>query len=243
MSTFVLVHGGWHGGWCWDRVVPLLRRRGHLVLAPDLPGHGAERAPSIDGALPSPSERICDVLRRLDVPAILVGHSSGGMVITDVARHLPHRVRALVYLAAFLLPEGVLPPEVMRHDPESRLPAALVVNEQAGTVTVAPDRVREVFYADCSDEDVAWATERLVPEPLVRGTGAATATARPAGTRTPRIYIETLRDAALGISAQRRMCESMPCERVYSLDTSHSPFLSAPLELAAYLDDVAAQYG
>jgi pimeloyl-ACP methyl ester carboxylesterase len=236
VSTYLLVHGGWHGAWCWQRVAPLLREAGHVVAAPDLPGHGDDPTPlriqpGMDVA------RLREVLDALVETAILVGHSSGGMLISAVAAQRPERVRALAYLAAFLLPAGVSPPAMMRSDTESKLRAALVVDEFRGTVRLRHDALRDVFYNDCSDQDFTWARAQVQPEPLrppmPDAEAAVDDTELP-----PRFYIETLRDHALGPKAQRSMYTALPCRKVYSLDTSHSPFISAPRELADCLLDI-----
>jgi pimeloyl-ACP methyl ester carboxylesterase len=288
MSTYVLVHGGWHGAWCWQRVAPLLRAAGHRVVAPDLPGHGADATPLAAVTPGSDVQRVSAVLETLAEPAILVGHSSGGMVISAVAERQPDRVRGLVYLAAFLLPPGATPPGVMRDDTEAILASSLVVDELHHTVTVRDEALKEVFYGDCSDEDVAWARARLVPEPLRAPGPPPTAPAPPltalrpppapsipaaalapppapsipaaaaalppgapglsypparAAELPPRFYVETLLDRALGPAAQRRMYLARPCRKVYSLPTSHSPFLSAPAALADCLLDVDRSLG
>lgn len=239
MGTFVLVHGSWHGAWCWERLIPLLERGGHRVVAPDLPGHGRDRT-SLSA---QPSEdyvaRVVATLDAEDASAIVVGHSSGGMIIAAAAERRPERIAALVYLAAFLLPPGVTPPEVMRDDAESRLAAALVVDRARRTIAVRPELAREVFYGDCSDADAAWAVARLAPEPLIPPAAATAAPAEVAPASLPRFYIETLRDRALGPATQRRMVAALPCRRVYSLATDHSPFLSAPERLAACLVEIA----
>lgn len=240
MSTFLLVHGGWHGGWCWDRVVSRLTAAGHRALAPDLPGHGADRTPIEARPWEQYLPTLAAHLAAASEPAILVGHSSGGMLISALAEREPARVAALVYLAAFLLPPGVTPPEVMQDATESRLNTALVVDRERGVLTVRPDQLKAVFYHDCTDADTAWAISRLVPEPLVPR-GAEAAEAPPATPATaPRFYIETLQDRALPPAVQRRLYTALPCQRVYSLATSHSPFLSAPAQLAAHLLDIAA---
>jgi pimeloyl-ACP methyl ester carboxylesterase len=241
MSTYLLVHGGWHGAWCWQRVVPLLREAGHLVIAPDLPGHGDDPTPLAAVTPGSDVQAVSTVLDTLAEPAILVGHSSGGMVISAAAELRPRAVRALVYLAAFLLPPGVTPPMVMRDDTEAILGSSLVVDEVQRTVSVREEALKDVFYGDCSDEDVAWARVRLVPEPLrlpVTTPVALTAETPAATAELPRFYIETLRDRALGPASQRKMYLALPCRKIYSLQTSHSPFLSAPRELADCLLDV-----
>jgi pimeloyl-ACP methyl ester carboxylesterase len=244
VATFVLIHGSWHGAWCWGKVLPLLEVAGHTVIAPDLPGHGADRTPTTPDL---PVRYVPAVVKTLSAcfePAILVGHSSGGMLISAAAQLIPDKVAMLVYLAAFLLPPGITPPMAMRDDRESLLPQALVTDAAEGTVYVRPEWARPVFYADCTEEDARWATARLVPEPSI--TPAVTQIPRSSSSqevsvhRPPRVYIETRQDKALGLTAQRRMYETLPCERVYALDTSHSPFLSAPGDLAAHLEDLAS---
>ena len=239
MSTYVLVHGGWHGAWCWERLAPLLRPGGHTVVAPDLPGHGGNPTPPEWTHAGDEVAMLGQILETQPEPVIMVGHSSGGMLISAAAEQRPSAVRGLVYLAAFLLPPGVAPPEVMRTDAESGLNAALVVDREGGTVSIRPDALRDVFYGDCSDEDVAWAVSRVVPEPLRPPMPQLPATsATPAPNAVPRFYIETLKDRALGPAAQRRMYTALPCRQVYSLETSHSPFLSAPRALADCLLDI-----
>jgi pimeloyl-ACP methyl ester carboxylesterase len=246
MATFVLVHGGWHGAWCWERVVPLLCQAGHRVVAPDLPAHGNDSTPLADRPFERYVPIVCEVVEAQVEPVILLGHSSGGMIISDVARQRPEHVAALVYLAAFLLPPGVAPPAMMRDDTESLLPASLVVDHERKVVTVKHECATQVFYADCAPDVAEWATRRLTPEPLVPADVAnvVTASADEAMVAAiPRFYIECLQDRALGPATQRRMYTTMPCRKIYGLETGHSPFLSAPEQLAACLLDIATSLG
>ena len=155
MATFVLVHGGWHGGWCWKKVVPLLRNAGHGVFTPTLTGLG-ERAhlltPDID--LMTHVQDILGVLEYEDLQrVILVGHSSGGMLLSDVADQAATRVSHLVYLDAFLPEPGkavreyadgvALDDEVRVHGDGWRLPLRLTlenlgVTDSADVACMAP---------------------------------------------------------------------------------------------------------
>src|SRR5579883_2221090 len=101
MTAFLLVHGGWHGAWCWEKLMPLLRAGGHRMIAPDLPGHGGDRTPIAARPWERYVPSIVDLLDESDEPSVLVGHSSAGMIISAAAAVRPERVRALVYLAAF----------------------------------------------------------------------------------------------------------------------------------------------
>ena len=85
MSTYVLVHVSWGGAWCWDRVAPLLEQAGHHVVAFDLPAHGEDTTPVEQVTLASYTDRVVAVLDAQSEPVILVGHSHGGVVITQVA--------------------------------------------------------------------------------------------------------------------------------------------------------------
>jgi pimeloyl-ACP methyl ester carboxylesterase len=227
MSTFVLIHGSGNGGWCWDKVVPLLTQAGHEVIAPDLPGHGDDKTPVGEVSLQSCVDRVVEILDTQSEPVILVGHSTGGLTITQTAEQRPSMVRVLIYLSAFLLRNGERCVDV--NDPESLARGSLVTPKDKGN-----ERAKEVFYNDCSEEDIARAQSLLVPPPL-QIAFTPVATSEDNFGRVPRYYIECLRDRAITHSCQRRMYTAIPCERVFTLDTSHSPFLSAPQALVDHL--------
>jgi pimeloyl-ACP methyl ester carboxylesterase len=240
VSTFVLIHGGWHAAWCWGRLSAFLEKHGHRVIAPDLPGHGSNAAAGIARPYDLYVPEVCALLSRLEERVILVGHSSGGMVVTEAGRRMSKRTRALVYLSAFLLPPGQTPRDVMKMDTESLLAGSLAVDTTRGVSYVREECARRVFYHDCSDQDAAWATSRLQHEPLIRqGPEVSNAGSEgPPAVRTPRFFIECLDDKALSPIVQRWMYTESPCDGVYSLATSHSPFLSAPEALAQHLLDI-----
>src|SRR4051812_20142149 len=106
MSNFVLVHGSWHGAWCWYKVVPRLRARGHHVDAVELPGHARDWTPPAAVTIDSYVERIHEAIDRAPGPVVLVAHSRGGLAITQAAERRHDRVAKLVYLAAYLLADG-----------------------------------------------------------------------------------------------------------------------------------------
>ena len=81
MATFVLIHGAWHGGWCWRKVVPHLEAAGHTVIAPDLPSHGDDPTPAAEVTLDDYVRRVCEILDAQDEPVVLVGHSMGGLLV------------------------------------------------------------------------------------------------------------------------------------------------------------------
>lgn len=232
MSTFVLVHGAWHGGWCWEKVVPLLEGDGHDVVAFDLPGHGDDGTPISELSMQGYVDRTVAVIDEAAEPVVLVGHSMGGIVISLAAEARPDRVKRLVLLTGFLLEDGKSLLSVAENDEAAIVLPNLVPSEDGSSFTVK--NLKEVFYADCSDEDVRRAEARLVPEPAFAFTTPVALTEGNFG-RVPRAYVECVEDRAIGIKAQRGMHERWPCETVISMETSHSPFYSRPEELAGHL--------
>jgi pimeloyl-ACP methyl ester carboxylesterase len=240
MARFVLVHGAFGGAWCWEPVIPPLEAAGHTVEAFDLPGCGDDRTPVEEVTLESCAERVCDALEQRPEPAVLVGHSMGGVIVTQAAGNCPERVASLVFVAAFMpadgqslrdltdLPEASEDPHRVRHVIEGDPPVAVL----------SEDATAKEVYNRCTEEQIAWALPRRRPQPVgpiatpVRVDGSVLAA-------IPRSYVMTLHDRRLLPALQRRMIREHPCRRVIELDADHAPFLSATDELAAALSELA----
>jgi pimeloyl-ACP methyl ester carboxylesterase len=234
MSTYVLIHGSWHGAWCWYKIIPLLEQAGHKAIALDLPGHGRDWTAARDVSMQSYVDSVCKILDAQTEPVILVGHSRGGIVISQTAEQRPKKIRTLVYLAAFLIPNGEAMLPTALSDTESLIVSNLVVNEEQGCHMLKAEAFREALYADCSEEDVALATALLTPEPNAPVATPLNLSEEKFG-RVERVYIETLRDKGVTPTLQKKMYTASSCQKVISLETSHSPFLSAPEKLVSHL--------
>ncbi len=234
MSTFVLVHGGWAGGWYWEKVAPLLEEAGHRVVTPDLPGHGSDTTPVEQISLHGYVERLVEVLDAAAEPVTLVGHSSGGVVVAQATELRPEAVERGVYLCAYLPRDGESVLDLGGTDREGLIIPNLVVSEDGATATIRREVVREALFADCSERDYRRAVARFRPEPLVPATTPVTLTAGKFG-GVPRIYVECRNDRAISPELQRRMYTATPCSEVVSLHTGHSPQYSSPGTLAARL--------
>jgi len=233
-THFVLVHGSWHGAWCWEKVTPLLEAAGHVAVAIDLPGHGEDRTPPGKVTLSDYTDRICDAVAAQSGPVVLVGHSMGGGAITQAAEHCAERLRLLVYLAAFVPGNGTSIAEQAMSDTASQLTGTVLIDPDAGVASLSDDVIDACFYADCAPEDVALARKRLRDDPLAPlMTPLVLASERSRG--LPRIYIECSQDATLSPEHQRAIRAAGRWAHVYRLDTGHSPFLSAPERLAGQL--------
>jgi pimeloyl-ACP methyl ester carboxylesterase len=241
MSTFVLVHGSWHAAWCWYKIVPRLQRAGHRAIAIDLPGHGLDKTPIGDVTMQHYVDAIASAIDDAGEPVILVAHSRGGIAISQAAEARVDRVRLLVYLAAFLVPDGETVIPLALSDSDSLIMPNLDVNAEGGYDMLRRSAFRETLYADCSDEGVALCTMLLAPEPSGPTNTPLRITTERYGS-VPRVYIELLQDRAVTPDLQRRMQVAMPCLETVALDASHSAYFSKPDELARTLINLANRH-
>jgi pimeloyl-ACP methyl ester carboxylesterase len=234
MATFLLVHGACHGGWCWERVTPLLAAQGHRVLAPDLPGMGEDKTPLEAVTAELWTQFLVDVITGESEPVVLVGHSRGGMQISAAAEALPDRIRKLVYLAAFVPVDGKTNLDLaMRFCSADLLSAA--AQAQSGDRTGFPaDLAKIVFYNTTDDAWASRAAGKLCAEPPAVMMSPARLSMERFG-KVGKVYIECLQDNALPVAGQRTMQAHTNFGTVLQLPTDHSPFYSAPDRLAEAL--------
>lgn len=223
MSTYVLIHGAWHGGWCWNKVTPLLEAAGHTVVTPDLPGLGNDSTPPADINIDVYTQHVCKLIDAQSEPVILLGHSMGGLPISQAAERRPDSIKVLVYVTAMLLKNGQSTFDVVADDQDSQVLPNIVPSADGVTATMRPEAVKDVFYADCNDADVERARSLFKPQPMVVMSEPIALSDENFG-RVPRVYIECLQDKALTPALQKRMYEASPCRSVIAMDASHSPF-------------------
>ncbi len=238
-STFVFVHSAFLGGWAWEPVTSILEKQGHKVIAPDMPAHGKDKTPPSEVTLESYVKTVTDILDAQLEPAILVGHSLGGIIISQAAENRPDKVKSLVYLCAFLLPNGGSMNKATEGVTGSMVLDNLVMAEDQTSVTIKEEVMHEAFAHDVPVEAFAQARPMIVPEPTAPMGGTISVTEEKWG-RIPRYYIECTADKAIPPDVQRAMYTAIPVKKVFSLNTSHAPNFSAPEELTGYLLAVAA---
>ncbi|CAM3581070.1 alpha/beta fold hydrolase [Paenibacillus lupini] len=239
MSTFVFVHGSWHGAWCWERITPMLENLGHKVIAFDLPGHGDDHTPVAEINLKSYTDSLSAILEKETEKVILVGHSMAGVVISQVAEFLPEKIGKLVYLCAFLPQNGQSLFQAFGNiDLGDDAPTAVFINEEHSYIGLREEDIQSHFFADCSEEDYMAAKQKLCIEPLIPSVTPVQLSEERFGS-IPRVYIEGLKDRAIPIQLQRSMYSLMPCEQVITIDSDHSSFYSHPEELTSHLIQLA----
>ena len=220
-KPIVLVHGAWHGGWCFQRVVPALRERGLDVDAIDLPLNGSV------GDIAFARERI-----EQQAGAVVLGHSYGGLVITHAAVGLD--IAHLVYLAA-LMPDEQEDVAATVNDapPATALNSAMVMGDD-GHLSIDQVSGIEAFYHDCEPEDAKDAISRLRPQ-LVDG--FPTLQCAPPWTSVPSTYVICGDDRALHPDLQRDF--SKRAANAVEWEGAHSPFLSRPQQVIELLAGLA----
>jgi pimeloyl-ACP methyl ester carboxylesterase len=237
VATFLLVHGAGTGGWIWEKVVPLLEANGHRVCAPDMPGLGNDPTPPANVTLADNVEKVSRLLDKKEEPVVLVGHSMGGITISQAGEARRRKIKALVYLCALLPTSGKCGRDMTSLEPDSMFRLSRQVSPDGLTYTFARDKLPTLFYADVSPEDRYKAMERLRPQPLSISTTPVTLTEERFGS-VPRWYIECTHDAAVRIKLQRLMVKMTPC-KVITMECGHSPFYSNTEELSEHLEAIA----
>lgn len=236
-KTFVLVHAQWHGSWAWVKVTPLLAGAGHKVITFDLPGLGDDTSSIEDVTLDDYVKKVVDISNAENGPVILVGHSSSGIVIAQAGEVLgPRKVEGLVFLDAFLPKNGesVFSLADKYYPTGTPMGKTLLVSSDQKSVSLAPDRVDEFLYHDCSPADRDYARSRL-------RSGAVSVLAAPAVLtnynygRIPKYYILCTQAKDMDKS---QLARNVQCEKVFELPSSHSPFFSMPEKLVAILNDI-----
>ncbi len=240
MAIFILVHGGAHGGWCWNKLVPELESRGHRAIAPDLPGMGNDRTPLGKVTLSGWGKFIARIARGAGEPAVLVGHSRGGPVIGEAAEWATEAMLGLIYVTAVLIPGGMTTMRAFAGETSHLMEK---VTTTADGLALIFDRgvAKKCFYNRAALEDAEAALDRLCPEPIAPNQEPMSVTQERWG-RVPRAFIECADDKALPLAFQRRLHEALPCDPVVTLDSDHSPFLCMPGELADHLAAIAADF-
>lgn len=226
--TFGLVHGSWHGAWCWDRVIPLLEAAGHQAVAIDLPIDSLTANYETHADLVAQS-----VEQRSNI--VLVGHSRAGNIIPRVASRLD--INKLIYLcAAIRAGAGFVP------DPAVTVPThfgagfkeGIIIRREDGLTEYDKQKAAEIFYHDCRPEVAAWAISKLRPQN--RSDNAPTLSAQPA---VPTYSILCTEDRVVNPEWSRFASQTYLGVSPVELPGGHSPFLSRPELLAETLVKIA----
>lgn len=236
MATFVLVHGGMHGGWCYQRLARVLRAEGHEVYCPTLTGLGERShllSPSID--LDTHIEDVVQLLFHEDLSQVyLAGHSYGGMVITGVADRALERVGHLVFLDASHPRDGESLADVapgMMDYAYSHMHVA-----QGIELIELPEEQAIPSYGLTDPADMAWASPRLKPHPWACFTQKLHLTREAEVRKLPRTSINCT--PTLKVRPPELLHRTLEGDHVFEIDTGHDLMITEPRQLADMLIEV-----
>jgi len=217
----LLVHGAFTGSWEWDNVIAELKRLGIQAHTVDLPSRGP------DGTLEQDAQAVREALTALGEPAVLVGHSYGGAVITRASANNDD-VSHLVYVCAALPQVGESVSDLLGRDPEPQSDLAAALEPRAdGTATLKREAAREAMFNDVTDEQVASVLDKMGPHAL--GTLGETA-AGLGWQHHPVTYVIALQDKMFSVALQQEFASH--ADTVVKVDAGHAPMLTKPAEVA-----------
>lgn len=220
MTAVLLVPGSWHGAWAYDDVAARVRAAGLTVRVIDLPSNDGS------SGLADDADAVRRALDELGEPTVVVGHSYGGIAVSEGAQD----AAGLVYVCAFMLDVGEALLDALQH----QLPDWIALDEAAGSHI--PRDAERALYADCTPDVAAAATARLTSQSVA---AIATPQTAAAWKELPSTYVVCTQDAAVPPAAQEAMAAR--AQTVEHLDASHSPFLSRPDEIAEIVALVALE--
>jgi hypothetical protein len=234
MVTFGLVHGAYHGSWCWQKLTPELERLGHRVLAVDLPSEDPHAGASEYAAA------ALGAFAEADDDLVVVGHSLAGLTIPLIATARP--VRQLIFLSAMLPRPGQAHDDVQSAEPDMVLPGPRggAYQEPPGTLRWRADAAARWFYDDCPADLAAWAASRMRGQCWKITSEVTPLSAWP---DVPCGYVLGSRDPVINPVWSRRAAPGVLGVQPIEIDGGHSPFLAIPPALARTLDDMAAAAG
>ncbi|CAI0459238.1 unnamed protein product [Linum tenue] len=250
---FVLVHGIGHGSWCWYRIRTLLESSGHRVSCVDLASAGVDRTDA--NTLESFGEYnrpLIDLMASLpeNEQVVVVGHSAGGLSVTEASHKFPNKIRVAVYLAATMLRLGFCTdrdvldqgtPDLSSYGENAyELGFGKGTNNPPTSAKVATHLLREVVYNTSPPEDCTLAAMLLKPGPIMALQSARFDDDHEAAEGVERVYIKTMQDNVVKPEQQDAMIKRWPPSKVYALDCDHSPFFSSPFLLSGLLLNIAA---
>ncbi|MFC3677044.1 alpha/beta fold hydrolase [Ferrovibrio xuzhouensis] len=234
----VLVHGAFEDAQIWGHVSARLKADGYKVVTVDLPGRPGDPAAPDKVSLDLYRDTVVSALGKLQRPAIVVGHSFGGIVIADVAETVPAKVKTLVFVAALLPQDGDSLVSMTGKDADAQIGPHLKIDKARGLASVEYS-ARADLFANGAPEAVRKAIPHgIVDEPLGPLATPVHVTAANFG-RVDKVYIHTAFDHVISPSFQAQMVAATPVREEFTVQTGHTPFLTEPKKLAEDIEAAA----
>ncbi|MDJ1501704.1 alpha/beta fold hydrolase [Xanthocytophaga agilis] len=229
-NTIVIIHGAWSSSGDWQHVTDDLIAEGNSVIPVNLPGHGRDNTAISAISLKLYVDEVKKAIGNKQ-NVILVGHSFGGIVASEVAEQLAPQIKKIIYIAAYVPKNGESLLSIAQTDAESHVGKNLIVDEKAGIASIKKDGITDVFLADAPKQVADYVSNNLKPEPLAPLATPVTLSEGRFG-KVSKVFVSSLNDHTIGYTLQQKMAKDAGIERVYSLPSSHTPFIVFPHVLA-----------
>ncbi|XZF15061.1 alpha/beta fold hydrolase [Chitinophagaceae bacterium MMS25-I14] len=237
-KTFVLVHGAWQAPYAWQYVKTQLEQNGQKVVVVELPAHGSDNTPPQNVTMDVYRDKVADAINAVNGKVILVGHSMGGFVVSEVAEKIPSKIEKLVYIGAFVPANGQSLQDLAGTDAQSLLGPNLIPSSDQLTLDIKQESRINIFIQDGSDDVKKLVSDNFKVEPAIPFINPAVITSANFGS-VDKYYIHTAQDHAIGPDLQVRMVKAAGITKEYSLNSSHCPFLSMPDNVTQLLLEIS----
>lgn len=229
---YVLVHGAWQGGWCWEFLAKELHKLGHTVSCLDLPGHGKNSFPLSKVTYDVYYQCLEDEIKKYD-DVVLVAHSMSGILAAPLLDRYSDRISHLFLIAAFVAQNGQSLLDIAIAGGPSEIPKLLLTDEENKTQSLDLSKAKKALYHDCPPELSEWAIQQLQSspmEPFIRPIYWKDS----GKTQDKRTYIVCEEDRDVHLTTQLSIIKDYPCQ-IINFKSGHFPFLSNPKQLAEIL--------
>ncbi len=240
MANLILIHGAWHNAKVWDKLMPYIDKK-HKVIAIEMPGRNPSDTRTYRHInLETYVRTIEEVISSLDSPCYLLGHSLAGLSISQVAQNMPDKIKALIYLCAFIPSDGESMLDITSQIKNPGIKTELEFHPKANRINInRSDITRETFYQNCLAQDANAALSALNPEPL-RAFSSHVSLSK-AFDLTQKIYIKATKDRSILAAEQDKMILKANIQKTVEIDSDHSPFLSCTTKLSNILNTILEQ--
>jgi pimeloyl-ACP methyl ester carboxylesterase len=225
----VLVHGAFQNAAAWSKVESKFTSKGYRVIAVNLPGRDGEGTDPQKLTTEDYKQAVLKAVSAENKPFILVGHSFGGITISNVAEAIPEKIKVLVYLSAYLSRDGQSLQALSETDQDSQLgkDGNFVVSPDYKYASIKPENAAGIFGNDAQGSDRELIGKSLIREPLAPMTNPSRLTAERFG-RVPKFYIETTKDLVVSPSLQERMMQEAGIQLAFKINAGHASYVTRP---------------
>jgi len=230
----ILVHGAYHGAWCWGPLLDCLNEAGVTACALDLPGHGTAQGWIGNQTMTNYIKAVVHTMDEMDDPVTLVGHSMSGAVVAACAEARPNKIKHLVFLAAYIPAHGETVGDLVKADKASFVRAERIDVAGNDAISLKMGTLAEAFYSRATPKQLSWAEDRVQLQGFAPFRHAFTLSEQAFG-RVQKTAIICTEDRAISPNHQRWMAERARCDPIIDLASDHSPFATNTDALAEVL--------